>query len=299
MPSVIDRDYRGGIGLVTSPSDLDSAVEMESARLDVVLVTYNSSRYLPRLAASLQRAYNFETVVIVDNASTDNSPEVASTQNWGCHHILLRNSENIGFGAAMNLGVAALKNQNEFVLLVNPDVEFEDKTVHDLLAPLLTNPGLGCVGPVLRTSFGRPVSSARALPTLKTIFLRRVAEETSTAAQGAREVGWVCGAVMLLRKSAFQEVGGFSPEFFLYYEDVDLCRKLHDAGYSVATVPAASAIHDQGHGKAPSPELQRYSRRSRRAYAMKWLGVRGAMAACFAEVVEIVASLKHFQGRKS
>jgi GT2 family glycosyltransferase len=97
---------------------------------------------------------------------------------------------------------------------------------------------------------------------------------------------------MLWRRQAFKHVGGFSPEFFLYYEDVDICQKAWRAGMKVATVASATAVHDQGHGKEPSLALQKYSRSSRRLYARKWLGKRGLAAALVAELTEELAGMK-------
>ncbi|MFJ5979010.1 glycosyltransferase family 2 protein [Arthrobacter sp. KFRI-F3372] len=259
---------------------------------DVVVVAYNSSGYLPRLASSLQGAGVPRSVVIVDNASIDNSVGVARRQDWGGSLNVIQNPRNVGFGAAMNQGVKSLERGSEFVLLINPDVQLEPQTVPSLLAALISDDQLACVGPRMETSDGQAVSSARALPTLWTVASRRVRELVPHNVQ-VMDVGWVCGAVMLWRRQAFEQIGGFSPDYFLYYEDVDICRKAWHAGLKIATVAEAKAVHDQGHGKAPSKLLRKYSSSSRRIYAKKWLGPCGSVAAFVAEFAEEVARRKH------
>lgn len=259
--------------------------------IDVVIVSYNSSRYLPRLASSLGKANLGGSVVIVDNASADNSPAVAESLEWGGQLTVLRNKRNAGFGGAMNQGVKSIDSENEFLLIVNPDVQLGPMTLPNLTAALASDGRIACVGPQLFTSDGHPVSSARSLPTPWSIASRRVTEQVARDNQ-ILDVGWVCGAVMLWRKSAFEKVGGFSSDYFLYFEDVDICRKAWDAGYRVATVSGARAVHDQGHGKEPSPLLKKYSNESRRIYSRKWLGMRGVAAVAIAEVVERILALK-------
>ncbi|BCW79811.1 glycosyltransferase family 2 protein [Arthrobacter sp. NicSoilC5] len=259
--------------------------------LDVVVVSYNSSQYLPRLASSLSGMHLNGSVVIVDNASSDGSPAVAEGLQWGGPLRVIANDENIGFGAAMNQGIKSFDSGNEFLLIVNPDVQLGPDTLPVLEAALASDSRLACVGPQLVTSDGRPVSSARALPTPWTIA-SRVVREQIPADNEILNVGWVCGAVMLWRRSAFEKIGGFSSEYFLYFEDVDICRKAWEADLRVATVSGAKAIHDQGHGKEPSQLLKKYSDQSRRIYSRKWLGVPGNVAVTIAEAVEKLASIR-------
>lgn len=259
--------------------------------IDVVVVSYNSSRYLPRLASSLAEARLGGSVAVVDNASTDGSAAVAEGLDWGAQFKVLINNENIGFGAAINQGIKSFESENEFLLIVNPDVQLGPRTLPILKAALASDSGLACVGPQLVTSSGQAVSSARALPTPWSIATRRITEQVP-AGNEILNVGWVCGAVMLWRKSAFEKVGGFSSEYFLYFEDVDICRKAWDADLRVATVSGAEAVHDQGHGKKPSPLLKKYSDESRRIYSRKWLGTPGYVAVAIAEAAEKLASLR-------
>ncbi|MHC6229961.1 glycosyltransferase family 2 protein [Arthrobacter sp. MMS24-T111] len=259
--------------------------------IDVVVVSYNSSLYLPKLASSLSEMCLDGSVVIVDNASSDGSPTVAEGLQWGAPVKVLANKENIGFGPAMNQGISSFERENEFLLIVNPDVQLRSDTLPVLKAALDSDSRLACVGPQLVTSDGQAVSSARALPTPWSIASRVVEEQIPTDNE-ILNVGWVCGAVMLWRRRAFEEIGGFSSEFFLYYEDVDICRKAWKAGLRVATVADAKAIHDQGHGKEPSLLLKKYSNQSRRIYSRKWLGASGNIAVSIAETVEKIVDFK-------
>lgn len=261
--------------------------------IDVVIVTYNSAEYLPRLAGSLRDSARPVSVTVVDNASADESVAVALGLDWGCKVRVLEQGSNIGFGAAMNIGVLAQHDSQELVLLINPDVALEGGALDELIAALNEQPKLACVGGVLTTSDGRPVSSARALPTSRSIARRRVREVVPSSADGmATTAGWVCGALMLWRRSVFTDVGGFSPTYFLYFEDVDICRKAADLGFIVGISGRARAVHDQGHGAPPSRFLEKTNRHSRRIYVRRWLGGFGPLAAATADVGDFAARIK-------
>jgi GT2 family glycosyltransferase len=260
-------------------------------RVDVVVVTFNSADYLSRLAESIRRSPTVASVTVVDNGSSDPSVALARRSDWGAPARVIDHGRNIGFGRAMNIAASADGSDQPYILVINPDVLLPDGSLQNLVETLDADAQAAVVGAQLVTSAGEAVSSARRFPSIRSIALRKyedVAHEGRTT-----DADWVCGALMLWRRSAFEEVGGFSDEFFLYYEDVDICAKARQAGYGVKIVGSTTAIHDQGHGKRPSKKLARANRVSRRRYASKWLGARGWTAAIFADAGEQAARIYH------
>jgi len=265
--------------------------------IDVVLVTYNSSSFLERLSETLSATEMVSSVTVVDNDSSDASVELAHRLDWGTPVVqVISSPTNIGFGAAMNLGVRSVPASSKHLLLINPDVAVDREALSTLVAELDRNERLACVGASLSDSEGHAVSSARELPTRRSIALRRVAE-VSAKSHGSTQAGWICGALMLWRKEAFDETGGFSADYFLYYEDTDICRRAQQLGYSVALVAGANAIHDQGHGEATTPALRKWNRQSRRRYARNWLGLGGVLAALAADAGDWLGSARRKLGR--
>jgi len=265
------------------------------SQIDVVLVSYNSSRYLQRLSKSMQNSDLILSVTIVDNASADSSVATARALDWGAPLNVIENGSNVGFGAAMNIG-AASGLQGNFLLLINPDVELNANTLQLLMDSLVSFPRVACAGGVLATATGESVASARQFPSYGSIARRRVLDTLPAAGVAVGRADWICGALMLWRREVFERVNGFSAEYFLYFEDTDICRKAADLGFEMAVVAAAKAVHDQGHGERPSAELQRYSRQSRRHYAKRWLGQRGSIAAGIADAGDIAARLRRRLG---
>ena len=259
--------------------------------VDVIVVSYNSARFLPRLAESLKQFDRLSTVSIVDNDSSDDSVEVARMLDWGAPHFVSALGTNVGFGAAINQGAFAGNLTGTKLLVVNPDVAISRGTLEALSDDLDSIPNLAAVGAALSTAAGQPVSSGRRFPSPSLIARRTVYEIAHEGTLMA--VDWVSGALMLWDRAAFTSVGGFSKSFFLYYEDVDICQTARSLGWSVMIDGRHGAVHDQGHGKPTSALLRRESRKSRRRYARKWYGFRGLLAASVADCLDAAARVHH------
>jgi len=255
------------------------------------VVSYNSTHFLARLAQSLRTSDRIASVTIVDNHSSDDSVKLAESLNWGAPHFVVPLQENVGFGAAMNRGAFAPGRLGSQILIVNPDVSVGRETLGVLSDNLIRTPNLAAVGAVLRTETGLPVSSARDFPSPHTIARRIVREVDHGGA--FIEADWICGALMLWDRQAFIEVDGFSSDYFLYYEDVDACQKARASGWSIMIDGSQNAIHDQGHGNPTSQLLRRAARTSRRRYARKWYGPRGAISAFVADSIDFAAAIYH------
>lgn len=231
----------------------------------VVVVTFSPGEHLDNCLSSLKEALTapFE-VILVDNGSTDGAPERAQV-DYGVD--LLSTGTNLGYGGAANLGASGANAP--WLLVVNPDVRFSPGSIDRLLEAAQRWPGAGALGPAILTSDGRLYPSARALPSLgrgighallgwwwpRNPWTAAYRREREQPVEGV--TGWLSGACLLMRREAFESVGGFDPEYFMYFEDLDLCERMARAGQGVVYVPSAVITHEGGH--ATSRELRRMS----------------------------------------
>lgn len=220
--------------------------------LDVIIVNYNTAHLLGRMFAACERAAQGLQVRywVVDNASRDDS--VAVLRRDFPQATVLVNEKNVGFGRANNQVVPHLTG--EFALLLNTDAFIAPDALQVVLKCMQTRPRCGAVGVRLTTEGGELEPSCRYFPTPWNVFLQRTGlfklfkrtrmiDDFSWDHQGERECDWVPGCFLLLRKRVIDEVGLFDPRYFLYYEEVDLCRRIKAAGWQVRYTGATSAVH--------------------------------------------------------
>jgi N-acetylglucosaminyl-diphospho-decaprenol L-rhamnosyltransferase len=227
-----------------------------SAPVRVVCVTYNPGPELEAQAASLHAATSRPLhLVLVDNGSADDRPERVGAAHGG---EVIRAGENLGYGRAANRGAQGATEP--WLVVVNPDIVWEPGSLDVLLAAAERYPDAGAFGPVLLNTDGTVYPSARALPSLTqglghALFARlwpgnpwtrayQRRQESSDATE--REAGWLSGACLLLRREAFEAVGGFDPGYFMFFEDVDLGERLGRAGWRNVYVPSARVTHVGG-----------------------------------------------------
>jgi N-acetylglucosaminyl-diphospho-decaprenol L-rhamnosyltransferase len=224
-------------------------------RVVAIVVNYNAARHLTTCLRSLD-ANGVDDVVVVDNGSVDASHQVARTA--GVHWV--PTGANLGYGRAANVGAAtAPARAAPYLLICNPDTDLDEGAVPALRAVLAAGPDLGLVGPRLSNPDGSLYPSARTFPDLvdamghglfgmfspRNRFTRRYRMLDWDHGRRAR-VDWVSGACFLVRRSAWDQVGGFNPAYFMYMEDVDLCWRLKQSGWGVGYEPAARVLHVQG-----------------------------------------------------
>jgi GT2 family glycosyltransferase len=224
--------------------------------LSILIVNWNSKELLRKCLLSIRGecASLAIQVVVVDGGSFDGCAEMIAAEFPEVEFV--QSQENIGFGRSNNLGFARVTG--EALLLLNPDTEVRPGAVHRLLAELKRLPEAGIVAPRLLNSDFTLQSSVHALPrpvrqALDAEVLRRLLSRLSWwappadfAPPGTVAVEAVAGACMLMWTKTFREVGGFSPEYFMYAEDMDLCLKVHRAGMLVYHVPRAEIVHHSG-----------------------------------------------------
>lgn len=227
--------------------------------LSVIIVNWNVRDLLRRCLASMPepgtRNLELETIV-VDNASSDGSLEMLRAEFPQVH--VIANERNLGFTRGNNQGLAA--SRGRYVLFLNPDTEVVGDALATMVGYMDTHPAVGALGPQLRYPDGSVQSSRRRFPTLTTALFEstllelwwpgnlwarryRLADRPDDVAQ---EVDWVVGACLLARREVLEQVGGFDEGFFMYSEEMDLCRRIRDVGWRIAYVPEAQVIHHEG-----------------------------------------------------
>ena len=249
-------------------------------RLSIVVVSYNSRVDLDACLQSLissPPAIDHE-IVIVDNASGDGTPAYVREHWPGIP--LLEAGANIGFAGANNLGIR--QTFGDLVLLLNPDTIVPPRAIDTLVEVLDRLPAVAVVGPRIvdaqghaELSFGAMISplaelrqkvlvrgNDRGVPLIRTI-VDRLTRRT-------REVDWVSGACLLIRRSDLEAVGLFDERFFMYTEDVDLCARVRANGRKVLFTPDAEIVHLRGRSVATArPATQSAYRRSHLAFYEK------------------------------
>jgi N-acetylglucosaminyl-diphospho-decaprenol L-rhamnosyltransferase len=219
-----------------------------------VVVNLNAGDLLAECVASL-RAEDVERVVVVDNGSTDNSLTVLAKQDPDAD--VIETGANLGYGTAVNRGTVGV--QTDYLLVLNPDTVVAAGALAPLVAALAEDPHLGLVGPRLINPDGSLYPTGRAFPTrtdaIGHALLSLVAPRNRFTARykmldwdraGRRKVDWISGACFLVRRAAWEDLGGFDEAFFMYMEDLDLCWRAWRAGWTVAFEPASEVTHIQG-----------------------------------------------------
>ena len=255
--------------------------------LRVVAVTYSPGAALEGFLESLATATKRPVeVVLADNGSVDGAPEAAAARYP--HVSLLRTGGNIGYGAAVNAGLAGRTGGH--ALVANPDVRFEPGAIDELLAVAERWPRAATVGPAIRTPEGDLYPSARDLPQLSTgaghaVFgwvwpgnpwTARYRRERESPRE--RPAGWLSGSCFLVDLDAFWSVGGFDPGYFMYFEDVDLADRLSRRGWLHIYAPSAVVVHEGGHATRREPHrMQRVHHTSALRYlSRRYPGARYA-----------------------
>lgn len=251
---------------------------------DLVIVGYNSERFVPRIAEALRDASHLVGLVFVDNSPTATTIEAVRTHAWPVEPLTVAAPANPGFGGGVNRGVGALEKASPYLVVANPDLLVREEQILAVISELAEDERRAVGGVQLVTSDGHRVSSARVFPTAQSLAKRRVRDVDFTAR--SREVDWICGAFMVWKREWFDGVGGFDERFFLYFEDVDICRAVWAAGGLPWAVSGIEVIHDQGHGEETSESLRAESRASKVIYARKWLGILGVVAARWGNAIE-------------
>ena len=261
------------------------------------MVTYESGGLLERCVRSIaaDTSAGEPEIVVVDNGSKDGSVAVVRAEHPDV--TVITPGRNLGYAGAANAGTAA--TSSPIVAVCNADLEVLPGTAAAMVARLDGEADLAAVGPLVLEPDGSRYPSARRVPSVGDAvghgvlgavrpgnrFTRRYRELDEDPGR-ARDVDWVSGAAIWLRRRALDAVGGWDDGYFMYVEDVDLCWRLRGAGWRVAYEPSGRVVHVQGASTARHPYrmIVAHHRSLLRFAAKRWHGWRRALlvpAGCF------------------
>lgn len=218
-----------------------------------VVVTHETRDDVLACLATLEDA-GADEVVVVDTGSTDGT---VATVRAAHADVTLLALDNVGYGQAANVGIA--RTRAPVVVVANADTRFRPGAISRLADELERHPDVGSAGPLVRYPDGRIQASNRRFPTLAQAVghglfglwwpknpWTRAYRMLDADPYVARDVDWLSGCAIALRRTAFEEVGGFDPGYFMFVEDVDLGYRLRRAGWRVRFVPDAEVVHTVG-----------------------------------------------------
>jgi GT2 family glycosyltransferase len=258
-------------------------------KLSIVIICWNDLKVIGECLRSIYtgtHSIGFE-VIISDNGSSDGSVEFIH-QNYPQARVV-ENPANLGFAKGNNVGIRVSKG--EYVLILNPDTIIHDGALDKWIASADRHPEAGAFGCRVLNVDGSYQHPAQPFPTIRrqwiaALYLRPLAyvskvfiSDMYTGWKGdtERTIDWQCGCCVLFRGNLLKRLGGFDEQFFYHYEEVDLCRRVWEAGYPILYTPEASITHLGGQSVNRFPirfALESY--RNRYRYFYKHYGRKGA-----------------------
>lgn len=220
-----------------------------NVKISVIIVAYNNQETIKDCLNSIFKYLKEEVeVIVIDNNSEDKTLEILETYKEKIY--LIKSETNLGFSKGNNKGVK--KAKGKLILLLNPDVYLIDNSIKELTLFLETNSQVGIVAPKLKKSTGEIQKSVSRDPSLSGAIKEYIFGQKNAYSQyypkieEPVEVECVYGAAMLMEKETFEKVDGFDERYFLYFEDLDLCRKVRKLGLKVIYFPGSVLIHEVG-----------------------------------------------------
>jgi len=243
--------------------------------VSIIIVNYKTSKLIINAINSLikfSEGFSFE-IIIVDNNSNDGSIE-SLHRNFGEKIKVIRLEENLGFGKANNIGLEYASG--EYILFLNPDIIFLTNAIRIMLDHFDKIKNLGAVGGNLHSQDMKPAYSHSRIapgllldifPLLTLGFSKKLVRNFNyNFSKRPIIVSSISGADMMVKRSIIDEIGGFNPIFFMYYEDTELNWRIRKAGYKIYNIPTAKLIHLEGSSFELNETRIRYSLQSREKY---------------------------------
>jgi GT2 family glycosyltransferase len=234
-------------------------------KISIIIVSWNVRQDLVGCIESIKKnpfSGEFE-IIVVDNNSSDDSVEVVGRSFPDV--VLIGNEINSGFAVANNQGIAIAKGQ--YILLLNPDTIVHQSSINKLIEFMDNNPDIGVCGPKLLNDDGTTQRCVRRFPTFGAALHRQTIFKTTSIFKrcqrkynmrdfdhnSQRDVEQIMGAAFLVRKSVVDKIGGLDESYFMYYEEVDFCRRVGQAGWRVVFTPITTITHLGGQSSSQVP----------------------------------------------
>jgi GT2 family glycosyltransferase len=225
--------------------------------VSIIVVNYNH-KYFPRMCVeAIQKSkvdFSYE-IIFVDNDSKDESINYLREMDEKGDITLIESGANLGYGRGNNLGVEHA--QGEYIIISNPDIFVKEDTMQNLYDYFKKHPEIGLIGPRLRYYNGEIQASCRRHMSFTDLIIKRTPLQKLPRFKRrlkhylmedydhdtVQEVDLITGAYFMMRRDVYNQIGGFDPRYFLFMEDYDLCRTVHQAGYQVVYYPKSEAQH--------------------------------------------------------
>ena len=244
---------------------MDMAKENTQIDLSIIIINWNTKDLLLACLGSLsQQQINYKTeIIVVDNASSDGSPEIV---NKNYQHVkLIRNDMNLGFGKANNIGIK--QSRGRYVCLLNSDVRVLPGCMESLINFMDQNKSIGISSPKILAPDMIMQSTCRKLPSLwnnicELLYLNKLFPKSEMFSsehmdffdhKTVRHVEGLAGCCLIIRKAALDQVGLFDERFFIYFEETDLCKRFRQAGWDIVFSPDAVVIHHHAASSSKDP----------------------------------------------
>lgn len=213
----------------------------EKIKVSIIIPSWNTKKLLRQCLKSLNSK---PEIIVVDNGSTDGSPEMVKKEFPGV--ILVKNKKNLGYGKANNQGMKQAKG--EYFLLLNSDTKVKDKAPLKMAKFMDDHPQAGALGCKLLNVDGTPQPSAGPFPNLWISAIRLFFEHWSgnlvvKTFDKDKEVDWVMGAALMVRPAAIKKAGFMDENIFMYMDEVEFCYRIKKAGFQVMFSPGAEIVH--------------------------------------------------------
>ena len=238
-----------------------------AARIDVsfIIVNWNTKDIILQCIDSLtsRKEYYTQEIIVVDNASRDGSSEAIKAKYPEVQ--LIQNSDNLGFARANNIGIK--KSSGAYVCLLNSDIQVLDHTISFMIDYMNTNKNIGLSGPKILWPDMTLQHSCMNYPGIltqicETFSLNRLFPHTALCSgeymyffshDRLIKVDWLIGCFLMIRREVLETVGLLDELFFIYSEETDLCKRMHEAGWDIIFLPQVSAIHHNASSSSKNP----------------------------------------------
>lgn len=258
----------------------DSLKEDQQIDLSVIIVNWNTKDLLVACLDSLsaQKSICKIEVIVVDNSSNDGSAEIVNEKYP--HVILIRNATNLGFGKANNIGMK--QSRGRYICLLNSDVRVLPNCLQNLVNFMEQNKSIGISSPLTLSPNMSIQDTCRKLPNLwnnvcDLLYLNKLFPKSDSLSgehmmffdhRSTRKVEGLAGCCLMIRKAALDRVGLFDEQFFIYFEETDLCKRFGQAGWDIVFYPDASIVHH--HGASASKDPLRFSGKQIKSQVKYW-----------------------------
>ncbi len=267
-------------------------------KISIQIVNYNSKRHLRECLRTLRKTYSgkvpFEVILI--NNDSESIAELAKEHDFPFDIVIEEINDNVGFGRAHNKG--ALAARGEYLFFLNPDTLIPFGFLESMVKALEADPRIGIVGPEIIGEDGLVNEEHCGLKKTPLSLVGKKIIRGGTRGEiggGISEKDWVSGGALMIRKKLFSELGGFDHNYFMYFEDVDLCLRAKKHGYKIAVDSGTQLVHKSGKSFLSEKAKKRFYYASQDYYFKKNFGI---LAAVLVRVLRFPIYLKNVYFRK-